>query len=57
MYLYLKVLYDQWCNGQDENSIAKRHEEFIDILHRKAGYPKDVAREFLYQQAWFKKLT
>lgn len=57
MYMYLKVCYDQWCNGQDETSIATRHEDFIDMLHERVGYSKDEVREFLYRQPWFKKLS
>lgn len=57
MYMYLKVCYDQWCSGQDETSIAARHEDFIVMLHERVGYPKDVVREFLYRQPWFKKLS
>lgn len=57
MYMYLKVCYDQWCNGQDETTIAARHEDFIDMLHERMGYHKDVVREFLYRQPWFKKLS
>ena len=57
MYMYLKICYDQWCNGQDEATIASRHEEFINALHESVGYNKNVIREFLYRQPWFKKLS
>lgn len=56
MYLYLKIFYDQWCVGQDDEQIIGHSEMFIDMIHDKVGYPKDTLREFLYKQPWFKKL-
>ena len=55
MYLYLKSFYEQWCSGQDNADIIKRAEVFIDIVHNKFGYDKDIVKKFLFDQQWFKR--
>ena len=56
MYIYLKTFYDQWCCGQDNEQIISRSEVFIDMVCNKIGLDKEVTRQFLYKETWFKRL-
>lgn len=54
MYLYVKGIYEQWCQGQDEATISIRHNDFIKLAARTFALSEEYMSDYLKDTSWFK---
>lgn len=54
MSIYLKLMYDQWVQGQSELEIRDRYYVFIEIAARTLHRTEDEVLEELLKTTWFK---
>lgn len=55
MYYYIKVMYQQWSNGQETFEAVTRVDEFIALAHKTYGFPQAEIKEYLESQDWYKR--
>lgn len=51
--MYVKAMYDAWCNGQDQIDIIKRHMVFVKMTCRNFHRSEEEMLEWLKQHNWF----
>ena len=54
MSIYLKLMYDQWVQGQSELEIRERWNVFVEIAARTLHRTEDEVLEELLKTTWFK---
>lgn len=54
MSVYLKLMYDQWCNGQSELEIKERYNEFVIRAASMLSRTEDEVLDELMSSSWFK---
>lgn len=54
MYLYVKGMYAQWCQGQDEATVVRRQNEFVRLAANTFAYTEDYMCQYLKKTDWFK---
>ena len=54
MHMFVKGMYDAWCNGQDVLEQARRYDVFIALACRQLHRSKEEMEEYLKTQSWFK---
>jgi len=54
MYYYIKVMYQQWSEGQGVFEAMTRIDSFINMVHRNCGWSKEEIKNYLESQDWFK---
>ena len=54
MSIYLKLMYDQWCNGQSELEIRERWYVFVEIAARVLHRTEQEVIDELKSTTWFK---
>ena len=54
MYMFVKAMYDAWCDGQDSLDQARRYKVFVALASRQLYRPEGEMEEFLKTQKWFK---
>jgi len=53
MYLYAKVMYDAWCNGQDHQDIKFRYTKFISLAAKQLSMSEAEMEAYLKKTSWF----
>lgn len=54
MYIFVKAIYDAWCDGQDGLEQSKRYKAFVALVSRQMHRTEDEMEEYLKSQTWFK---
>lgn len=54
MQVFVKAMYDAWCNGQDELEQLLRYEVFVSLACRQLHRSKDEMESYLFSQTWFR---
>lgn len=52
MSIYLKLMYDQWCDGQ--SNAGTRYKVFITMAAKSLHRKEDEVEAYLITQKWFK---
>lgn len=52
--MFVKAMYDAWCDGQDSLDQARRYKVFVALASRQLYRPEGEMEEFLKTQKWFK---
>ena len=55
MYIFIRTMYDSWCNYQDQDFIEEKYETFIDMACEALHRDKHEVRKFLFSQSWFNR--
>lgn len=55
MYLYIKAMYQAWCQGQTDDDIRERHLEFIASVSRAFAVSDQEIWKHLDDAEWFKR--
>ena len=55
MYLYIKAIYQAWCQGQTDDDIRERHQEFIASVSRAFAVSEREIWNHLESADWFKR--
>ena len=54
MYLYIKGLYQAWCQGQPDDEIRARHKEFVQKMCVTFACTEEDVLHHLQGADWFK---
>ena len=54
MQMFIKAMYDAWCDGQDSLDQASRYKVFVALASRQLHRPEYEIEEYLKSQLWFK---
>lgn len=55
MYMYIKAMYQAWCQGQTDNDIRERHMEFVSKVSRTFAVEECEIWNHLRDAEWFKR--
>lgn len=54
MYMFVKAMYDAWCDGQDALEQSNRYKVFVSLASRQLHRAENEMEEYLKTQPWFK---
>lgn len=54
MQMFVKAMYDAWCDGQDGLDQARRYKVFVALASRQLHRSEDEIETYLKSQWWFK---
>lgn len=52
--MFVKAMYDAWCDGQDSLDQTNRYKVFVALASRQLHRSENEMEEFLKTQSWFK---